>query len=361
MKCFAFDLGKVLFNFDYGIALKKIESKIGVPQEEIIHHLFYKNFADDFEKGLINAPQFYGKFKNTFKCSASFNEFADIWCNIFSPNHNVIGLAERLSYIYPVYLISNINELHFEHLHKNHPDVFSFFNGLVLSYKEKTIKPEKEIYQLLKNASGYRYEDIIYIDDRIDLIHKAKDLNLKCINFTGFNELLDELKLHDVVIPTEGEKTILESLRSKILKSKNPLIVGVGNTDKSDDGAGIYLTEEIKNKTRLKTVSAGAAVENYLGTITKHNPDLVIFIDCASTPEPQTFGCFAPEAVADLPLRLTHDGSLRMIAEYLQNVSRSDILFLAISGFNYSLGQDLSNPVRKQLKILGNFFQKHFS
>jgi len=360
MKCFAFDLGKVLFDFDYNIALKKIESRVETSSQEIIHQLFFNDFAKDFEKGLIGAREFYEKFKNAFKLSATYEEFIENWCDIFSLNTDVVGLVERLSYVYPVYLISNINELHFEYLHKKYPDVFSLFNGLILSYKAKSLKPEKEIYQLLRKISGHKYEDIIYVDDRPDLICEAKQLNLACINFTGFGELLSALNSHNIAIPTEEEKNILKSLKDKIKKHKRTLIVGIGNIDKSDDGLGIYLTEKIKDTTHLKTISAGSAVENYLGKIEKEKPGLVIFADCASNPT-QTFGCFTPDNIKDLSLHLTHDGSLSLVVEYLQNINCSDILFLAINGFNFSLGNNLSKPAERELQILGNFFAKHFS
>ena len=361
MKCFAFDLGKVLFDFDYNIALKKIESKISVSSDEIIHQLFFNDFGKDFEKGLVGAREFYEKFKNAFKLTSTYEEFIDSWCDIFSLNKDVASLIERLSYVYPVYLISNINELHFEYLYKNYPDIFSFFSGLILSYKVKSIKPEKEIYQLLKDKSGHDYKDIIYVDDRLDLIREAKQLNLSCINFTNFGELLSALDSHNITVPAEGEKIILKLLKDEIKKHKNTLIVGIGNTNKSDDGAGVYLTEMIKNTTYLKTINAGNAVENYLGKITNEKPDLVIFIDCAAISSTQTFSCFTPADIKNLSLHLTHDGSLSLVAQYLQNVNSSDILFLGINGFDYSLGQNLSKPAEKQLRILGNFFKKHFS
>jgi len=361
MKCFAFDLGKVLFDFDYNIALKKLESKVNVSAQEIIHQLFFKDFARDYEKGLVNTQKFYEKFKNAFKLQATYEEFIDNWRDIFSLNKDVVNLVERISLIYPVYLISNINELHFEYLHKNYPDVFSLFDGLVLSYKVKSLKPEKEIYRALTEISGHKYEDIIYVDDRIDLICEAKQFNLNCIHFTNFDKLLSSLNSHNIAIPSEEEKITLQLLKERVKKHKKTLIVGIGNTDKSDDGLGIYLTEKIKNTTYLKTISAGPLVENYLGKIAKEKPDLVIFADCASIASSQTFGCFTPDSIRDLPLRLTHDGSLSLAAEYLQNVNSSDILFLAINGFDFSLGNNLTKPAERELQILGNFFAKHFS
>jgi len=193
-KVLAFDLGRVLFDFDYNIALEKIKDKIGIPVQEIIRELFENDFGLSFEKGEVSPGEFYSRFKDTFKVSLSYEYFVDIWCKIFSPKDEVIDLVRRLKVNYPVYLISNINELHFDYLYQKYSQVFSLFKGLILSFKVKSVKPEKAIYQALKDAAGVDFKDIIYIDDRKDLITKAKDSNLQCLQFTGFNQLLKDLK-----------------------------------------------------------------------------------------------------------------------------------------------------------------------
>jgi len=193
-KVLAFDLGRVLFDFDYNIALNKIKDKIGIPVQEIIRELFENDFGLSFEKGEVSPGEFYSRFKDTFKVSLSYECFVDVWCKIFSPQEEVIDLVRRLKGTYSLYLISNINELHFNYLLKEHPQVFSLFNELILSFKVKSVKPEEAIYQALKDTAGVGFEDIIYIDDRKDLITKAKDFNLQCLQFTSFNQLLKDLK-----------------------------------------------------------------------------------------------------------------------------------------------------------------------
>lgn len=194
MKTFAFDLGRVIFDFDYNIALEKMAGGITASKEKIIDELFYKDFGTDFEKGLISGHDFYLKFKNAFGGAHRYEEFADIWCDIFSLNEKVKNLIEKLCKTYPVYLISNINELHFEFLREKHPDIFDLFHGLILSYEVRAVKPEKLIYETLKNKANTAYENIIYIDDRKDLIEEAKQLKLNCIQFTDFNRLISSLK-----------------------------------------------------------------------------------------------------------------------------------------------------------------------
>jgi putative hydrolase of the HAD superfamily len=193
-KVLAFDLGRVLFDFDYNIALAKIKHKIGVPAEMVIKELLENGFVLNFEKGVVSPDEFYPFFKDTFKASLSYEYFVDAWCKIFSPKYEVINLARRLKDTYPLYLISNINVLHFDYLFKEYPEVFSIFNDLILSFKVKSVKPEREIYQALKDAAGVDFKNIIYIDDRKDLITKARDLNLQCIQFISYRRLLASLK-----------------------------------------------------------------------------------------------------------------------------------------------------------------------
>ena len=192
-KVLAFDLGRVLFDFDYNIALEKIKDKIGVPVQEVTRELFENDFGLSFERGEVSSDEFYSRFKDTFKATLSYECFVDVWCKIFSPNGDVIDLVRYLKGRYPLYLISNINKLHFEYLFKEYREVFSLFNELILSFKIKSVKPEEAIYQALKDTAGVNFEDIIYIDDRKELITKARDYSLQCLQFTSFNQLLKDL------------------------------------------------------------------------------------------------------------------------------------------------------------------------
>ena len=200
-KAIAFDLGNVAFNFDYSVALDKIKNKIGVPTEKIWNALFYENFALDFEKGIISSYDFYLNFRSTFRSSLKYKEFVDIWCRIFFPNGEVISIIEQLKSIYPVYLISNINELHFNYLHKEFRDFFSLFDATILSFKVKSIKPEKKIYQELIKISGRNPQQIIYIDDRQDLITAAKKMGFNSIRFMGGEKLLRDLIKEAIYLP----------------------------------------------------------------------------------------------------------------------------------------------------------------
>jgi hydrogenase maturation protease len=360
-KAIAFDLGNVVFGFDYQIALEKIKDKVKVSCEEIIQDLFFNNFATDFEKGLISAYDFYLKFKNAYSASITYEEFVDIWSKIFFPRKETIELIEKLNIIYPVYLISNINELHFQYLYKTYPRVFSLFDELILSFKLKSIKPERKIYEKLKRISQLEYQNIIYIDDRQDLISEAKKLDLNCIRFTNLENLINSLTFYDVVIPTRDEKEILEFLIKKISLSKNPLVVGIGNTLRSDDGVGVDIVENLKSKTFLKILNVESTIENYLDKLRDINFDFLLIVDAAKFSEDRRFSLFKPEEIKNTSLYFTHNTSLKLTIEYLKKEKTFDILILGIKTNNFSLGKNLSQTVIDAKIMIENFFLKNFS
>ncbi len=193
-KCLAFDLGRVVFDFEYETALEKMTGRIDASRDQVMESLFYSDFGRDFEKGLISSREFYEKFRRAFRVLVDFDEFIRIWCGIFRPNREVIDLIMRLKKNYPVYMISNITELHFDYLYEKYAAVFSLFDGLILSYRVKSVKPEKEIYDRLVEMSGRDPADTVYIDDRSDLIEAATALGFVSRQFSGYENLLGDLK-----------------------------------------------------------------------------------------------------------------------------------------------------------------------
>jgi len=194
IKAFAFDLGNVLFSFDYNIALDKIKEVINQYKKEVVNKLMYTDFTLHFEKGLISPEDFFRKFNQVLSLDLTYERFLDVWCKIFLPKDEIINFARIISKKYPLYLISNINKLHFEYLYREYRDTFSFFKGLILSYQVKAVKPEFKIYKQLKKISGVDFKNIVYIDDRMDLIKQAKRFSLHCIQFTNKEALINDLK-----------------------------------------------------------------------------------------------------------------------------------------------------------------------
>lgn len=83
-----------------------------------------------------------------------------------------------------VYCLSNICEPFFEFLTARY-DFFGEFNGAIVSAREKTIKPEKEIFRVLLDRYELQATHCLFVDDRLDNIQAAQQLGFNTVHFSA--------------------------------------------------------------------------------------------------------------------------------------------------------------------------------
>ena len=135
------------------------------------------------------------------------------------------------------------------------------------------------------------------------------------------------------------------------------IILGIGNTLRSDDGAGSILASRIKDGVPFLVWDAGLNPENYLNRIIKERPDTLVIIDAAD------FGGKAGElriveadGIKTANLFSTHNASLSLLINYLQSNIKTNIIVLIIQPKTIALGDTLSPEVSAVLNSLENFF-----
>jgi|ERR1043166_7578028 HAD superfamily hydrolase (TIGR01509 family) len=166
IKTVVFDLGKVLVDFDYSIAAKKIALRGKMPAEQITPFISQSPLLFRYETGLMTTAQFYQEVcAGTGYCGHA-DEFGQCFADIFVPIPEMVELHEALRKSgLPTYIFSNTNELAVGHIRRNFP-FFSNFDGYILSYECGAMKPEEKIYEVVEKASGHRGAEILYLDDR---------------------------------------------------------------------------------------------------------------------------------------------------------------------------------------------------
>src|SRR5688572_22201815 len=78
-----FDLGKVLVDFDYSIAARKIATRCGLPLGEVKKHLDYSPVLFRYETGLMTRQEFFEEIRRTTNFPASIEEFSSFFADIF--------------------------------------------------------------------------------------------------------------------------------------------------------------------------------------------------------------------------------------------------------------------------------------
>jgi FMN phosphatase YigB (HAD superfamily) len=165
-----FDLGKVLVDFDYSIAARRIAARSTQPPENLDAFLGSSPALIHFETGLINRQQFFNQVQNTTGFLGDIEEFGGMFADIFTEMPPMIKLhADLRRRGLKTYIFSNTNDLAIEHIRRNFP-FFENFDGYIFSYEVKAMKPDAPIYLALEQMTGEHGDEIIYIDDRAENI-----------------------------------------------------------------------------------------------------------------------------------------------------------------------------------------------
>ncbi len=117
---------------------------------------------------------------------------------------NVHGMVRKLEYSIPwikklkaagyrCYYLSNFSRK----AHRDCADALGFLgymDGGILSYQEKLIKPQTEIYQLLLNRYGLEAQESVFLDDTEKNLPPARELGIHTVLFVNQQQGIRELK-----------------------------------------------------------------------------------------------------------------------------------------------------------------------
>src|SRR5262245_48157520 len=95
-KVVVFDLGKVLVDFDYGIAAAKIAARGKWSLDEVHRFIAQSPLLFRYETGLMTRNEFYAEVCKSTGYSGNFEEFGTFFSDIFSPIEPMVDLQAEL-------------------------------------------------------------------------------------------------------------------------------------------------------------------------------------------------------------------------------------------------------------------------
>lgn len=161
-----FDLGKVLLDFDYGIAIQRFASRCSLP-EGALHSLINQSpLLLQYESGRLTTEQFFLKVRSASGYGGTFDEFRVLFGDIFTPVTEMVRLQSELrAQGLPAYLFSNTNELAIRHIQARFPFIHDF-DGYFFSYEHQLLKPDGRFYRVVEGQTGRTGSELLYLDDR---------------------------------------------------------------------------------------------------------------------------------------------------------------------------------------------------
>ena len=204
IKLFVFDLGNVILPFEnLQISTKLFEySKIQdrFTPADLFKYLFdyEKGLVNPYEEGLMTSPEFFAKLQKRYKLELEFEEFKDIWNLIFEEDSEVNEVIHHLKKSgYPVFLLSNTNDLHFSYITERYPIVHSL-DEWILSYEIGTKKPKQKIFDAIFEKTNISRNETLFIDDIKANVEAASGLGLQTLHFRGAKDIWELLKENSI-------------------------------------------------------------------------------------------------------------------------------------------------------------------
>lgn len=188
-----FDLGNVMIDFEPKIYVK---SKIA---EEKVEELYKCIFQSDewpmLDRGTICEEEAKRNIINrNIENEELINIVFENWYDILTPIESSVNVLKKLKQNgYNVYYLSNFHLAAFEYINNKY-NLFELFDGGVFSFREKLLKPEKEIYEKIISKYNFEPAETVFIDDMKKNIEAAMNLGFKGINLKQPQDLEIELE-----------------------------------------------------------------------------------------------------------------------------------------------------------------------
>jgi putative hydrolase of the HAD superfamily len=199
IRAFLFDIGNVLLKFDFSKALRAVAAQSEVASETEALGLIDR-IKVAYEDGQIDRPTFLRGVFDVLKYRGNESAFIAAWEDIFEPNQPMVTLVEQLAGQFPLYLLSNTNDIHRDYFLRRYA-FFQNFKGGTYSDRAKTSKPGREIYEIACRQHGLTAKETFFIDDLMPNIETARGLGFHTHHYHADRhaELLGDLRSMGVI------------------------------------------------------------------------------------------------------------------------------------------------------------------
>ena len=184
------DLGNVLVRFDHAPAWNRIDGACatGVGTFERVCT------ESGFHRGAVNGRGLYDQLVRECGLALSWTAFCSAWCDIFVEDREVVRLAREAKVEYRV-LLSNTNQLHWDHIRGTYPHVIAMFDRCVVSHECGLEKPDPAIFRLALIA-GIPAEQHLFVDDIASYVEGAREVGIQAFQHRDAAALEHEFRSH---------------------------------------------------------------------------------------------------------------------------------------------------------------------
>ena len=187
-----FDFGGVIIDIDPMLTVRELEKSGFRDIEKLKTKEFYQQVIYKFEKGIDTPAVFHNKLRQYLHMDLSDQQLDDAWnALLFDIPEERIRIIEQVKKHYPIYLLSNSNEIHYDlyvrdlQLRFGYREFDELFDKAYFSFDLHLAKPHPEIFEFVINQHQLIPEKTLFIDDRIENIKGARKAGLRTYHLSS--------------------------------------------------------------------------------------------------------------------------------------------------------------------------------
>ena len=193
IKNIIFDYGNVIFSIDF-LKAQQAWNQLGINNAtNFFGHKQQDEIFDKFDRGEVSADEFRDYIRQkTGNPELTNSQIDGAWNSMLlgipAGNHELLlGLKEK----YRVFLLSNINAIHYDHIMKYLKTEFGFdgndhlFEKTYYSHLTGKRKPEARIFEQVLNENNLDAAETLFIDDSPQHLEGAKQLGIQTFLMTA--------------------------------------------------------------------------------------------------------------------------------------------------------------------------------
>lgn len=199
MKNLIFDLGGVILDLSIPHTLNLFTGLSKMPVERV-KELYYSTPGFlHYEIGSIEDPEFRDFVRKTFSISADDETIDRCWnAMLRGIPPQKLDLLTRLQNEFQVFLLSNTNSIHLQHINevmlpkvRENCSLDSFFHKAYYSHRMGKRKPDADIFEQVLEENHLVPEQTLFLDDFDVNIEGAKAVGIKTVHVTSPNLILE--------------------------------------------------------------------------------------------------------------------------------------------------------------------------
>jgi putative hydrolase of the HAD superfamily len=194
------DFGGVICAFDYRIFCERLAERTGHTADQVFAAAFGDHLQREFELGRVSGPEYHRSVTERLRVTVPYEEFCAAYGDIFTEIPATCDLLRRLHGRYPLYLLSDTNEIHFGYVRET-LGILRVFQECIVSYQVGAMKPDPRIYQEALRRSGLPAAACVFVDDRPGNVAGAARVGMHALLFQSPEQLAAELTRLGIAIP----------------------------------------------------------------------------------------------------------------------------------------------------------------